>query len=235
MLALEGVQGLTNVPEGCEATVIGCEDNSKNASDKDYEDLVFLMYGPGVTNIEEKEVRETKRYMMEDLGTTDDFDFNDVVVDVSNVYMKKLTFDENNQLISEVEIPGSRHQEAIVRAAGGTMNFTIEIGTNKVTKWTKSSSYKATDMLNTGWDGKRIYYSGDNSILGRFSIDGNDWNPATNNIRVIVDGNGQTGPVIITFPEPGQAPMMIAVPVTKDWMSERKGVPADWFKDWFSE
>ena len=235
MLALEGVQGLTNVPEGCKATVIGCEDNSKNASDKDYEDLVFLMYGPGVTNIEEKEVRETKRYMMEDLGTTDDFDFNDVVVDVSNVYMKKLTFDENNQLISEVEIPGSRHQEAIVRAAGGTMNFTIEIGTNKVTKWTKSSSYEATDMLNTGWDGKRIYYSGDNSILGRFSIDGNDWNPATNNIRVIVDGNGQTGPVIITFPKPGQAPMMIAVPVTKDWMSERKGVPADWFKDWFSE
>ena len=73
-----------------------------------------------------------------------------------------------------------------------------------------------------------------NSILGRFSIDGNDWNPATNNIRVIVDGNGQTGDIIITFPKAGEAPMMIAVPETKDWMSERNSVPADWFKDWFS-
>ena len=235
MLALEGVQGLTNIPEGYKVTVIGCEDNSKTASDKDYEDLVFLMIGPEVINIDEKEVRETKRYMMEDLGTTDDFDFNDVVVDVSNVYKMKLTFDGNNQLINEEVIPNSRHQEAIVRAAGGTMNFTIEIGTNTKTRWTKTPTYAATDMLNTGWGNTPIYYSGDQSILARFTIDNNDWNPNTNNIRVLVDGNGETDGIIIEFPKPGEAPMMIAVPETQTWMPERSSAPESWFKNWFSE
>ena len=94
MLALGGVEGLTNIPEDSEVTVIGCEDKSKG-SDRDFEDLVFIMYGPKVTHVDKVEVRETKRYMMEDLGTTDDFDFNDVVVDVANVYMKKITFVKN--------------------------------------------------------------------------------------------------------------------------------------------
>ena len=230
MLALEGVQGLTGVPEGSTVTVIGCEDNSKSASDKDFEDLVFIMYGPEVQHFEEKEVRETKRYMMEDLGTTDDFDFNDVVVDVANVYKKKLEYGTNNQLLRETEIPNSRHQEAIVRAAGGTMNFTIEIGTNTITRWTKSPTYVATDMLNTGWGNKSIHYSGDNSILAKFDIENNDWNPATNNIRVLVDGNGASGEVmVIEFPKKGAAPMMIAVPETQNWMTERSSVPSSWW------
>ena len=230
MLALGGVQGLTGVPEGSTVTVIGCEDNSKSASDKDFEDLVFIMYGPEVQHFEEKEVRETKRYMMEDLGTTDDFDFNDVVVDVANVYKKKLEYGTNNQLLRETEIPNSRHQEAIVRAVGGTMNFTIEIGTNTITRWTKSPTYVATDMLNTGWGNKSIHYSGDNSILAKFDIENNDWNPATNNIRVLVDGNGASGEVmVIEFPKKGAAPMMIAVPETQNWMTERSSVPSSWW------
>ena len=230
MLALGGVQGLTGVPEGSTVTVIGCEDNSKSASDKDFEDLVFIMYGPEVQHFEEKEVRETKRYMMEDLGTTDDFDFNDVVVDVANVYKKKLEYGTNNQLLRETEIPNSRHQEAIVRAVGGTMNFTIEIGTNTITRWTKSPTYVATDMLNTGWGNKSIHYSGDKSILAKFDIENNDWNPATNNIRVLVDGNGASGEVmVIEFPKKGAAPMMIAVPETQNWMTERSSVPSSWW------
>ncbi len=230
MLALQNVEGVPSVPENNKVTIIGCEDNSKNASDKDFEDLVFIMYGPEVTHFDEKEVRETKRYMMEDLGTTDDFDFNDVVVDLSIVYKMKITYGKNENgadvVVSEVEIPGSRHQEAIVRAAGGTMNFTIEIGTNTITRWSKTPTYNATDMLNTGWGGKPIYHSGDQSVLAKFTIKDNDWNPATNNVKVIVEGNGQSGDVMtITFPKKGEAPMMIAVPETKDWMPERTSVP----------
>ena len=229
MLALEGLDGI-NVPANNKVTVIGCEDNSKNGSDKDFEDLVFIMYGPEVIHIDEREVRETKRYMMEDLGTTDDFDFNDVVVDLSIVYKKKITYGKNANgvevVVSEDEIPGSRHQEAIVRAAGGTMNFTIEIGTNTITRWSKTPTYNATDMLNTGWGGKPIYHSGDQSVLAKFTIKDNDWNPATNNIKVIVEGDGQSGQVMeIKFPKKGEAPMMIAVPETKDWMPERTSVP----------
>ena len=225
MLALEGLKDI-NVPANNKVTVIGCEDNSKTGSDKDFEDLVFIMYGPEVIHIDEREVRETKRYMMEDLGTTDDFDFNDVVVDLSIVYKEKLTYGDNNLLVKVEEIPGSRHQEAIVRAAGGTMDFTIEIGTNTITRWTKTPTYKAEDMLNTGWGNKRIYYSGDESVLAKFNIENNDWNPAANNIKVIVQGNGTNeGVKTITFPKKGTAPMMIAVDPTTYWMKERQSVP----------
>lgn len=230
MLALEGLTSGITVPENNEVTVIGCEDNSKNGSDKDFEDLVFIMYGPKVIHIDEKEVRETKRYMMEDLGTTDDFDFNDLVVDVSNVYKVKITYKLNENGVevvdTEKEIPGSRHQEAIVRAVGGTMNFTLEIGTNTITRWSKTPTFNATDMLNTGWGGTPIYYSGDQSVLAKFTIKDNDWNPETNNIKVIVEGNDESGDVMtITFPKKGEAPMMIAVSEDTDWMTERQSVP----------
>lgn len=231
MLALDDLEkSVTSitVPQGDELTVIGCEDKS-TGSDNDYEDLIFLMYGPPVIHIDEKEVRETKRYMIEDLGTTDDFDFNDVVVDVAEVYKKKLTFDANNMLLNESEIAGTRHQEAIVRAAGGTINFTIEIGTNTISTWTKEPTYAATNMVNTGRGGSINY----DAVLAKFDITDNDWDPATNNIRVRVHGKGETDEVLITFPKPGEAPMMIAVPDTQNWMIERSGAPESWFKDWF--
>ncbi len=230
MLALDDLEKSVNsitVPQGDELTVIGCEDKSTNGSDNDFEDLVFLMYGPPVIHIEEKEIRETKRYMMEDLGTTDDFDFNDVVIDLSIVYRKKLTFNEANMLINEEEISGSRHQEAIVRAAGGTINFTVKIGTNTITTWTKVPTYAATDMVNTGW-GAPINY---NAELAKFNIINDDWDPAANNIVVEVEDKGATGGVkTITFPKQGTAPMMIAVdPDQYLWMSERTSVPSSWW------
>jgi len=93
MLALEGAQRPANVPEDNEVTIIGCEDNPNDGTDNDFEDLVFLIYGkptPPIIPVDEIEITEVKRYMMEDLGTTDDFDFNDVVVDVQKVYTQKI-------------------------------------------------------------------------------------------------------------------------------------------------
>ena len=229
MLALEGVEGLTNIPEDSEVTVIGCEDNSKSASDKDFEDLVFIMYGPKVTHVDKVEVRETKRYMMEDLGTTDDFDFNDVVVDVANVYMKKITFVKNANGVEvvdkEEEIPGTRHQEAIVRAAGGIYDFTLTIGN---TTWSKSDKLTADQMYNTGWGGSTIFRSGKESELAKFDVTG--WVYDDNNISVTVVGKGPNdGVKTIKFPKKGEAPMMIAVPETQNWMTERSSVPSSWW------
>ena len=212
MRALEGLTRPTGnendsyvIPADDFVTLVGCEDGG---GDNDYEDLAFMFIGPRLQEVEVVEVREGKRYMMEDLGATDDFDFNDVVVDVANVYQNRITWRENDnhemEKVSEVEVPGSRKQEAIVRAAGGTLDFTIEIGTNTITRWEKVPTYSATNMLNTGWDNTPIYYSGDESVLARFDIEGNDWNPATNNIRVIVEDHGASGTVqTITFPKAG--------------------------------
>ena len=238
MRALEGLTRPTGnenddykIPADDFVTLVGCEDGG---GDNDFEDLAFMFIGPRLQAVEVVEVREGKRYMMEDLGATDDFDFNDVVVDVANVYQNRITWRENDNhemvKVREEEVSGSRKQEAIVRAAGGTLDFTIEIGTNTITRWKKVPTYSATNMLNTGWDNTPIYYSGDESVLARFDIEGNDWNPATNNIRVIVEDHGASGTVqTITFPKAGEAPMMIAVETTQNWMTERSSVPSSWW------
>lgn len=232
MLAMDCIDKPAGVPADNTAIIIGCEDNpDATGSDKDYEDLVFMMYGkpaPPVNHVDEVEVTEGKRYMMEDLGADYDFDFNDVVVDVTNTYKKKVYYHYNNRhalvFDREEEIAGTRKQEAIVRAAGGTLNFTLTIGTKT---WTKSPKFTVTDMLNTGDNNTEINFNG---VLDRFTIDDNSWNPAENNISVTVQGRGaDEGVKTITFPKKGSAPMIIAVDPSNNWMRERSSVPTDWF------
>ena len=227
MLALEGAKRPEGVPADNDVTIIGCEDGTDN----DYEDLVFLVYGkptPPIVPTDEIEITETKRYMMEDLGTTDDFDFNDVVVDVENVYTQKIHlkqianggWDEDYR-----EDPVFKGQRAIVRAAGGIYDFTLTIG-NKT--WSKSDDLTADQMYNTGWGGSTIHRSGRESELAKFDVTG--WNPDKNNVSVTVVGKGPNdGVKTITFPKQGEAPMMIAVDKDVNWMTERSSVPSSWW------
>ena len=227
MLALGGAKRPEGVPADNDVTIIGCEDGTDN----DYEDLVFLVYGkptPPITPVDEIEITETKRYMMEDLGTTDDFDFNDVVVDVENVYTQKIHlkqianggWDEDYR-----EDPVFKGQRAIVRAAGGIYDFTLTIG-NKT--WSKSDDLTADQMYNTGWGNSTIYRSGRESELAKFDVTG--WNPDKNNVSVTVVGKGPNdGVKTITFPKQGEAPMMIAVDKDVNWMTERSSVPSSWW------
>jgi hypothetical protein len=67
-----------------------------------------------------------KRYMVEDLGESDDFDFNDIVFDV-------VQFSDNTE-------------RCFVRALGGTLGIKINVGNNS---WSKASTYVETEMLNT--------------------------------------------------------------------------------------
>ena len=227
MLALEGAKRPEGVPADNDVTIIGCEDGSDN----DYEDLVFLVYGkptPPIVPTDEIEITETKRYMMEDLGTTDDFDFNDVVVDVENVYTQKIHlkqianggWDEDYR-----EDPVFKGQRAIVRAAGGIYDFTLTIG-NKT--WSKSDDLTADQMYNTGWGNSTIYRTGMESELAKFDVTG--WIPDKNNVSVTVVGKGPNdGVKTITFPKQGEAPLMIAVDKDVNWMTERSSVPSSWW------
>ena len=227
MLALEGAKRPEGVPADNDVTIIGCEDGTDN----DYEDLVFLVYGkptPPIVPTDEIEITETKRYMMEDLGTTDDFDFNDVVVDVENVYTQKIHlkqianggWDEDYR-----EDPVFKGQRAIVRAAGGIYDFTLTIG-NKT--WSKSDDLTADQMYNTGWGNSTIYRTGMESELAKFDVTG--WIPDKNNVSVTVVGKGPNdGVKTITFPKQGEAPLMIAVDKDVNWMTERSSVPSSWW------
>ena len=223
MLALINCQVPSKVPAGNEVSIIGCEDN-KNG-DFDYEDLVFMMYGnpvPPITHVDEVIKGTPKRYMMEDLGEEHpDFDFNDVVVDVISgraKWKREYEILENGgwNLIRETKIE-DLPDIAVVRAAGGILDFTLKIGN---TTWTKSAKFpNYQQMLNTGRDGEINY----DKELDTFKVEG--WNPTKNNISVKVAGVDND----ITFPETGKAPMIIAVDPTTNWMFERTPVPESWF------
>ena len=153
-----------------------------------------------------------KRYMIEDLGSTGDTDFNDVVVDF-----------KDDQL---------GHQTATIRAMGGTLDFTLNVAGNAV--WTKSvngpqltPAVNVEDMVNTDADTEF------NKALATISISG--WNPDANNISITVtykDETTKTGETFYTipFPEVGQVPMMIATDPSVLWMYERVDFPAWWLE-----
>lgn len=225
MIDLENATKPTNIPADNEVTIIGCED-AISGSDKDFEDLVFMVYGkpvPPTKRVVEVIESTTKRYMMEDLGDTDDFDFNDVVVDVST--RKKITYIypslEATEWTSKTE--EKMPDQAIVRAAGGTLDFTLTIGN---TNWTKSDHFNKTLMLNTGLGGA----INEGAELAKFEVSG--WSPNNNNVSVSVESNGSNNNVyVIKFPKKGTAPKIIAVNPTTTWMTERTEVPTSWFID----
>ena len=227
MLAMDGCTKPDGVPSGVSYRIIGCED----WTDNDYEDLAFLIYG-NFTIEEPRDVYEVipKRYMVEDLGSIDDFDFNDVVIDMFNEYKTTYTYSitGSEETIIDTDGPNLINQWAIVRAAGGTLNFTLKIGNS--TTWTKSDHVDpVTTMVNTGVDGA-INYNG--QIGEKFYIINKDWDSVRDNISIEVEGkDGYNGVYYIPFPKEGDIPMIIAVDPSVNWMHERNGVPDKWISN----
>ena len=158
--------------------------------------------------------------MIEDLGATDDFDFNDVVVDVEDYTIETHKVTRENGVIKTDEVieTTTAPTKAIIRAMGGTIDFELTIGN---TKWVKSeNNFDVKTMYNTQGD---IDY---NKELAVFEVTG--WDYDANNIGIRVMGkDGQL--FDIQFPKEGEAPMMIAVDPTQKWMGERNSVPNTWF------
>ena len=207
---------------------IGIEDVLTSSSDRDYNDVVLAVIGnPDVPqekiiteNQYEVKTCKPKRYMIEDLGATDDFDFNDVVVDVESYITETHKVTRENGVIKTDEIISteSAPSKAIIRAMGGTIDFELTIGN---TKWVKSENgFDVKTMYNT--QGKVDY----DKELAVFEVEGWDYN--TNNIGIKVMGkDGQL--FNIKFPKTGEIPMIIAVDPTQEWMGERVSVPSSWF------
>lgn len=146
--------------------------------DNDYTDLICWV----------EDITPSKRYMVEDLGGSADFDFNDIVFDVRPKSGKK------NQY------------ECLVRAMGGTLDFTIKVGD---TEWTKSKDFDFTKMYNT----QNPDYG---EVLARFDV--KNWVPKDNKVSVTVEG--KNGVFILPFPQDGEIPYMVAVSVGKEWSEE---------------
>ncbi len=224
------IEGVT-LKENAVIKYIGIEDISAGAplpGDNDFNDLVLAVIGdPDVP--QEKIITENKyevktcvpkRYMIEDLGSIGDFDFNDIVVDVEDytVETHMVTYENGVIKTDVVESTKSAPSKAIIRALGGTIDFELQIGD---TKWKKSESdYVVTTMYNT--QGTIDY----DKVLAEFEVSG--WVASDNNISVTV--TQKSGDVFtIKFPKEGTAPMIIAVDPTQKWMNERQSVPDTWF------
>ena len=216
MLALNDCPRPENIAEGNEVMIIGCEDVYDNASknvksDNDMNDAVFMVYGkpevPTTIKIDEDmsiEKRTTVRYMMEDLGSTGDFDFNDIVVDVSDVWTSSPVF--TNGIISGWT-DSEKHQEAIIRHLGGVLPFKLTIGDTELEEH--------EGVLGSNPDEK-------------FMVSG--WDKNQHNISVKVkQAANSTVYNSVKFPKAGEAPMIIAVDPEQNWMKERVSVPASWF------
>lgn len=150
----------------------------------------------------------SKRYMVEDLGGADDFDFNDVVFDV-------VRYDDGTTW-------------CYVRALGGVLNVTINVAGST---WIKSQHYDPyTQMLNTSNIDK-------DACLGEFQVTGT-WDDVSNtNVSVTVkaeeeltQGGGTEFYYTVPFPAVGSVPLIIATPISKTWRRERDRITdINWF------
>ena len=213
MLALQNVPRPANIAEDNEVMIIGCEDADLKDSDWDCNDVVFLVYGktvPKPIKIEEgDEIEEVKtvRYMIEDLGSTDDFDFNDIVVDVTEIRTISPTY--TNGVVTTWNEKGKR-QEAVIRHLGGTLPFVLKIGNKEYAAGGQDTFQTSPDLKLddvTGWTGLN----------------------GAHNVSIEVEQKNSEGVFKVQFPKAGEAPMIIAVDPSQGWMTERQSVPADWF------
>lgn len=210
-------------------------------SDYDYNDLVLLIISDEIkTTTEDYYAAKTvkKRYMVEDLGTTDDIDFNDMVVDIEDTKWYHYVVTKENGVVksvTETAVPDgdathTNAQKAIIRAMGGTLDFDFKIGDNVV--FTKSTSqYTVGTMYNTTRD--HINYS---NVMWEGTVSG--WNPSENNVSFTVynknsPGNGSsdgvgTSSYDIVFPGLGEVPYIIAFDPSKEWRDERHPICKKW-------
>ena len=210
---------LPGVKDKPEIKIIGCED-AVTSSDKDYNDVVFMLYGepyvPESFEVEDLEKTVKKRYFVEDLGTSDDTDFNDIVVDVVSTYTYKKTTSETDIVTFSDETLKS--QKAEIRALGGTLDFELNIGGKT---WKKSDNFDYKVMYNT----QEPDYT---KVLHTIDLP-NEYDPASNNISVTVYQKDSNMPsATVNFPADGTVPMIIAANAYEEWSVER--VAFNWKK-----
>lgn len=246
-----------SVNDGYSSYIIGCEDVDvlrQNAftgayiSDKDYNDVVFLLTGYAPEVIYHDQPRTTyirKRYMIEDLGDTYDYDFNDIVVDVTQTTTQIWVINTETQ--EAVPKPGTTpeiSQEATVKYLSGTLPVQVKVGDTYFGQ--VSDPTNATDraaQLERAWNvwggptcqPKTPVNSAPVNVTK--TILNNTWNPDENNITAYVwkledasvaPSASATGIWTATFPGKGAIPYIIAVDQDVNPMPEREHIPDDW-------
>lgn len=183
------------------SSILACQFETKHGTAQ----LAFLM--DGLAPVQKHQAPEkivkvvSRRYLIEDLGSTDDFDFNDIVIDVEQ------------RVVVENGVEGTPLQMATLRHLGGVLPWNIKIGDT----WFSGAE-------NTMLKGE---IGSDASV----TKDVTGWNPEENNITVKVAGNQTGSVCLIPFPKKGEVPMVIAVDTYQQWMDERQSIPSTWWTE----
>lgn len=197
----------SNIPSNKEVMIIGCEDSNLLLSDYDMNDVVFMVVGdpfvPEIIDVENLDVVEkvAKRYMVEDLGTTDDFDFNDIVFDVT-AWRDVRYVSINGVVDPSLNMYGPWHQNSVLKHVGGVLPFTLTIGDLVIAD--HAPGYKDLN------EGREVW----------------NWDPEKNNVSIKLPRANTSHMLNIEFPQKGSAPLIIATDQNRKWMAER--VTIDW-------
>lgn len=190
---------------------IGIEDDTNpGRGDQDYNDVVLAVVGN--PDVPEKIVftddtydvplSVTKRYMMEDLGSTDDFDFNDVVVDVTETTVTHHKVTLANGIPTKDEITGTdKTQKAVVRHLGGILPFQLTIGNTTLPEMGSQATYQTSPDTEVTVEG---------------------WIPGQNNVSVKVKSADSEMYTTNSFPKEGAIPMIFACDPSVKWAVERQ-------------
>lgn len=203
------------------STIMGIEDGV----DHDSNDMMFFVNG----KIDDDEIVEVGGekpepqswiLAVEDLGVTDDFDFNDLVVKISH-------------------IAGSGELEIEPLAAGGTVplqlfyaddNLDYILGYYHINEWFGESDYSVmvnTSGINLAAKSIKIDVPKDFTMSSEPLVVGEDMRMGGFHVRANHDGSGTQwthGVLDIAAPAPGNVPQIICVPGNWEWPKERKNI-----------
>lgn len=200
----------TNISSDKYTYVLACE----TGSDNDYKDIIFLVVSNKKFESVPTEPLFTslrKRYLIEDLCSSSDFDFNDIVVDVEQI--KAYNKSGNN---GDYGFKLVTTQKATLKHVCGTKPFEVSIGGTTLFTVT-DPTYGNPDILAEGGTDPEIEKD-----------DLTTWNPETNNISVKVWKSSMPGAesyegaefVSSSFPETGDVPFIIATDVSVPWTAK---------------
>lgn len=250
-LSLDTPENVLSVNSSYTTMVISCEGQSITPTRKnghteypDYSEAAFMLVGyvPQVVyEDQESVVTTTKRYMMEDFGTID-WDFNDVVVDVT--ITETATKHINTQTNEWVYTAGpTTTTTAKIAHLGGTYPVQVKVGDTTLPQISDPLNQEQTEAELAGNSSTHTYgHNGtknDGWTPSAPAVTVTGFNSATNNVSITVWKNyDPSSPVTdakvwtATFPEAEAKPFIVAVHSYDQWTTEGQSVKeASWWAD----
>lgn len=238
----------SNITDGCEVIMIGCEETTgdKSRHDTDYNDLVFMLVGktslPKIVKYEASnpvKLEIKKRYMVEDMGSAVDWDFNDIVIDATQTTIKTPVVSGSGNKKKYSKYTETVTSVAYVKWLCGTLPMQVTIGNTQLPLITNPMNEEQTlkQLAKENNPGNSKFDPSKDEVNGwspnaEFDITG--WNPKNNNIQVVVtrkdNSTGERKEWVASFGRTGEAPYIIAVDQNVSPRGEGVDIPDNWWK-----